>query len=127
MQTENVNLTNNEWSVLECLWASAPKTVMQLVNLQKERMGWAKSTTTTMITRMEAKGLIYCVSGGKARLYYPNVNREAAVYVETTSFLNKVYQGSIGMMMNTLVEKSTLSKEEIQELYKILQKAEDPS
>lgn len=124
MQEQNVSLTNSEWSIMDCLWGEAPQTVMQLVKLQKERVGWAKSTTTTMISRMEAKGLIYFENGQKAKLYFPNVNRDAAILEETANFLNKVYRGSVGMMMNTLVEGARLTKEEIQELYDILQKAE---
>lgn len=125
MQVHNVSLTDSEWSIMECLWDEAPKTVMQLVNLQKERVGWAKSTTTTTVSRMEAKGLIYYENGIKARLYFPNVNREAAVIDETTNFLNKVYRGSVGMMMSTMIERSKLSEDDIRELYDIIKKAEE--
>jgi len=125
MQEPSVSLTDTEWSIMECLWDDAPKSVMQLVSLQKERVGWAKSTTSTMVTRMEAKGLIYYENGEKARLYFPNVNREAAVIEETTNFLNKVYRGSVGMMMSTMMERSKLSKDDIQELYNIIKKAEE--
>ena len=44
---------------------------------------------------------------------------------ETRSFLNKVYRGSVGLMMSALTQDRALSKEEIDELYEILRKAEE--
>lgn len=42
---------------------------------------------------------------------------------ETKGFLQKVYRGSLGMMVNAMVEDQALSEEEIQELYGILERA----
>ena len=42
---------------------------------------------------------------------------------ETRGFLQKVYRGSLGMMINAMVEDQALSQEEIQELYDILEQA----
>ena len=42
---------------------------------------------------------------------------------ETRGFLQKVYRGSLGMMVNAMVEDQALSEEEIQELYGILEQA----
>ena len=58
--------------------------------------------------------------GGKARQYYPKIRREEAALAETEHLLSRVYKGSVGMMMSTLVRKRDLTKEEIQELYDIL-------
>ncbi|BBI30971.1 transcriptional regulator [Cohnella abietis] len=112
---------------MECLWEETPRTVMQIVNRLKEETGWAKSTITTLVSRMEAKGLLYYKDGRKAREYYPAITRNEAAISETESLLSRVYRGSVGMMMNTLVEKKPLTKNEIEELYAILQKAEEAS
>ena len=37
--------------------------------------------------------------------------------------MQKVYRGSLGMMVNAMVEDKALSKEDIQELYDILEQA----
>lgn len=120
-----INLTGGEWSVMECLWEEEPRTVTQLSKYLKESVGWAKSTSITMVTRMEAKGLVYFEDGSKAKLYYPAVRREDAVTQETKNFLGKVYRGSVGVMMNAMVDRKELTKEEIDELYAILGKAEE--
>ena len=125
MSGTNTDLTNAEWNVMECLWEQAPRTVVQIAKYLKETVGWAKSTSTTMISRMEAKGLLRHEDGGRAKLYYPNLRREDAVVRETDSFINRVYRGSVGMLMSAIVEREQLSKQEIDELYALLQKAEE--
>ena len=124
MNKENIELTKTEWLVLECLWEESPKTVMQIVKDMKERADWAKSTSTTMVKRMTEKGLLRFEEGEKARLYYPMVDQEEAIHQETESFLDRVYQGSIGMMMSAMVKKNHLSEKDIAELHALLDEAE---
>lgn len=123
----DLNLTNSEWYVLDCLWDSAPMTVMQLVAALQKKVGWAKSTTITTLSRMEAKGLLRSEAQGRGKQYYPTVERREATRRETRSFLDRVYRGSVGLMMSAMTDGATLTKEEIDELYAILQKAEEGS
>ncbi len=118
-------ITNSEWYVLDCLWEKHPQTVMQLTAALGARVGWAKSTTITTLRRMEGKGLLHCVQKGRTRYYAPAVEREGAVLRETRSFLDKVYRGSVGLMVSAMAQENALSKEEIEELYEILHKAEE--
>ena len=122
---DDINLTNSEWYVLDCLWEKSPMTVMELVAALGERLGWAKSTTITTLRRMEDKGLVRCTVEGRTKHYAPAVPREKAARGETRSFLDKVYQGSVGLMMSALAQDRALSKQEIDELYEILRKAEE--
>ena len=122
---DNINLTNSEWYVLDCLWERSPMTVMELVAALGDRPGWAKSTTITTLRRMEDKGLVHCDLEGRTKHYTPMVSRDRAARRETRSFLDKVYRGSVGLMMSALAEDQALSKAEIDELYEILRKAEE--
>ena len=122
---DHINLTNSEWYVLDCLWERSPQTVMELVAALHDRLGWAKSTTITTLRRMEDKGLVLCTVEGRTKHYAPAVQRENAVRGETRSFLDKVYRGSVGLMVSALAEDKALSRAEIDELYEILRKAEE--
>ena len=118
---EPIKLTGSEWSVLDCLWRENPQTVMQMVaNL----VGWAKSTTITTLRRMEEKGLVHCEISGKGKSYTPAVEQESAVISETKSFLDRVYRGSVGLMMSAMAQRQELTREEIAELREILAQAE---
>ena len=124
---KNVSLTPAEWHLMECLWEQVPRTSWEVVDYLKADMGWSKSTTLTMLRRMTEKGLIRCEEGGEVRLYSPLVAREDALLQETEDFLSRVYKGSVGMLMSTLTKRQNLSREEIRELYAILEEAERKS
>ena len=79
----------------------------------------------TMLKRLEAKGAVRHEEGERAKLFYPSVERDGAVLEETRGFLNRVYQGSLSLMVNAMVSSSELSDEEIEDLKAILDKAEE--
>lgn len=119
-----VHLTASEWNVLECLWRHSPQTVMELVAELKCRVGWAKSTTITTLRRMEEKGLVRSETIGKAKHYTPIVAREEAEIEETHTFLDRVYRGSVGLMVSTMARRQALTQEDIAQLRAILDQAE---
>ncbi len=117
-------LTPGEWRVMECLWMG-PKTLMELVRTLKDSAGWAKSTVTTMVRRMEEKGLIGYETAGRAKVFRPLLAREDAAAAETDSLLERAFHGSVGLLVSSLVERSSLSQADIEELYSILDRAEE--
>ena len=124
---KEIRVTNSEWYVTSCLWEENPRTLMQLVPILKERVGWSKSTCATMVRRMAEKKLIGYKEEGKTKYFFPKVRKEEVVVQETRDFLQRIYDGSIGMMMSALVQQNDLSKEDIQELQEILKAAEQES
>lgn len=122
---EEVRVTNKEWYVMNCLWEESPRTLMQLVPLLAESVGWSKSTCATMVRRMTEKKLIGYKENGKTKYFFPKVKKEDVVVQETRDFLQRIYDGSIGMMMSALVDQNNLSSKDIQELQEILKEAED--
>ena len=125
MKEKEIGLSNSEWHIMENLWESFPKTATQLIKAMETETGWAKSTTKTVLKRMEKKGFIGYREGEKAREYYPLINREEVVESETSSFLNRIYNGSLGLLVNTLVKKQDLSESEMEELYNIIKEARE--
>ncbi len=123
-EKNEISLSNSEWVIMEYLWDQAPLTVTQIAKAMEDKTGWAKSTTKTLISRMETKGYLFFEDGGKARRYYPAVERSEVVLAETESFLSRLFNGSLGMMVNTLVDQNNLSQGEIKELRAILDKTE---
>lgn len=116
-------VTQNEWHIMELLWHS-PRTLMELVTLLSEQQGWAKSTVTTMIRRMDAKGLITYTTQGRTKLFAPIVSREDAVLRETSSLLQKAYHGSVGLLVSAMAHRNELTQKDIDELYAVLKEAE---
>lgn len=118
-------LTGGEWNVMRELWEESPQTVMQLVARLSERVGWAKSTTITTLRRMEAKRLVAVEQTARGKSYAPLVAEADAAVSETRSFLERVYRGSVGLMVSALAEREELSDEELAELRDVLRRAEE--
>ena len=121
---DGMKLTVSEWNILNCLWEYGPCTVMRIVEEMKRTVGWARSTTITTLGRMEAKGLVRREQASQGKPYIPLVERDQAALVETHSFLNRVYQGSVGMMMSAMIKQEGLSQQQIAQLRAILDEAE---
>lgn len=124
MEKAAIQLTPAEWQIMEQLWDGS-KTLMELVGQLKESVGWAKSTVSTMVVRMEMKKLLSYDSVGRTRHYYPLVSREDAVVDATNTLLDRAYKGSLGMLVSTMIRQNGLNKADIAELYDILSEVEE--
>jgi len=124
MSKQNVNLTSAEWSVMECLWDCSPLTGREVTELMHERCGWSRSTTLTLLSRMEAKGAVAGDSDSGKKSFHPLVCREDAALQETEDFLDRVYKGSLSLMVSSITRKQSLPQEEIDELYALLKELE---
>ena len=120
MGVNMVKLADAEWNIMELLWDKGPLTTMEIIRELENSIGWNKSTTMTLLRRMNDKGSIHFENDNKTKKYYPNFGRDEAELEEAKFFLNKHYKGKIGIMVSNLINQEALSKEEIEELYDIL-------
>ena len=118
-----VSLSDGEWKIMNSLWESGESTITELTARLGKETGWDKHIIITMLGRMEKKEAVAHKQGGRAKVFYPLVSREEVSMQETRGFLEKVYRGSLGMMVNAMVADQALSEQEIQELYDILEQA----
>jgi len=121
---EKINLSEGEWRLMKPMWASSPRTIAELVREVAPDTGWTKTTVFVMLKRLIAKGAVRMEEGERAHLYHPLVKRADVTMEETESFLSRVYDGSIGMMVSSLAGSRALSEQDIAELRAILDAAE---
>lgn len=69
MTEQNINLTNTEWSLMECPWEAAPRTGREATDYLRKHVGWTRSTTLTMLRRMAEKGLLCCEDKDGIKIY----------------------------------------------------------
>ncbi len=124
MERKHVSLTNAEWNIMECLWEASPRSGKEAWEHLSQSVGWKRSTTLTMLRRMTQKGLLLCETKDGVNVYFPLVKREDAVIKETEDFLNRVYNGSVSMMVSAMAKRQKLTEEELEELYAVLREIE---
>lgn len=124
MKEQSIALTEAEWTVMECLWEKSPRTGRETVAWLEQKMGWTRSTTLTMLRRLEAKGAVEGNTEGDLKTFRPLVAREEVAVRETENLLDRAYKGSLSLLVSSLTRKQSLPQREIDELYAILREME---
>ena len=124
MKDRQIALTEAEWSVMECLWEKSPRTGRETVAWLEQKMGWTRSTTLTMLRRLEAKGAVTGDTNGELKTFRPLIAREEVAIRETENLLDRAYKGSLSLLVSSLTKKQSLPQKEIDELYAILKEME---
>lgn len=125
MKKRKISLTDAEWSVMECLWEKSPRTGRETVDWLNKRMGWTRSTSLTLLRRLEEKGAVVGDTQNGLKAFRPLITKEDVAVQETENLLDRAYKGSLSLLVSSLAKKQTLPQEEIDELYAILQKMEE--
>ena len=118
---EHLRLSDGEWKLMKTLWQHQPRTLAELVAALDAETGWSRAT---ILKRLIAKGAVTMDDSGKFQQYSAAITYSDVEPEETEAFLSKVYGGSVGMMVSNLVDRGTLSEQDIQELKAILDAAE---
>ena len=120
----DLHLSDGEWKLMKVLWQQSPRTLGALVAALAPTTGWSKATVFMMLKRLIAKGAVTMDDSGRFQQYSAAITYSDVEPEETEAFLSKVYGGSVGMMVSNLVDRGTLSEQDIQELKAILDAAE---
>ena len=111
-------LFDSEAKVMEIIWAKSPISAKDISLIAAETIGWNKNTTYTVIKKLEAKGFIQRDDPGF--ICTPLVSQSQMQKIEAASLVNKVFGGSRKALFSALLEDEPLSKEEINELRKLI-------
>ena len=121
---EHIQLSDGEWKIMKLLWSSSPRSLRELTDALEQETGWSRPTIHVMLRRLIAKGAVRVDETKTIHAYDPCIRREDIAPAETESFIDRVYDGSVGMLFSALTERKSLSHKEIDELRQILDAAE---
>ena len=116
-------ISNAEWNIMNQLWEQESSTITKLTAALKESTGWTQATVITLLKRLMEKGCVAYQEIGRTKHFYAIVQKEDIVREETESLIERAYHGSVGLLVNALVQQYDLSEEEIKELNAIIKKA----
>ncbi len=115
-----MRLTDAEWKIADCLWKNESMTITELTRELRPSTGWTKNTIITLLKRMTEKGAVTYIQEDRAKRFCPAIDRTEAELEETTSFLDKVYKGNVGLMISNLIDSDQLTDEQLEELKRII-------
>ena len=111
-----------ELEVLKAIWSMEEATSSQIVEKLVNTTDWKPKTIQTLITRLVSKDAINVdKTNKKSYIYTPNISEEEYKKYANDSFLKKLYNGSVNLMISTFIKDNKLSKEDIEDLKKMLE------
>lgn len=102
-----------------------PRTIMQITAELEPKTGWTKHAVISFLKRMEKKGEASWVEEGRTRAYSPAYPKGVAAAEEGERVLDRVFGGSLWLMVSSMAGSRGLSEEEFAELTDILKRAEE--
>ncbi len=118
-------ISDAEWEVMDVLWEQSPSTSAEVCERVCGRMQWSPRTVKTLLARLVKKGVISFTPDGNRYVYHPLIPRSRYVLEEAKSFMERVFGGETTPMLVHFVRRAQLTKEEIDELRRVLDEKEE--
>lgn len=119
----DVKLHDAELKVMDVIWREGTVSAKHIYQVLKEKYGYSRSATYTLIKR--------CIDKQAIERMEPNflckalVTKEETQMLETTELINKLYNGSADQLVASILGKPDLSQEGLQRLRKMVEDWED--
>jgi len=120
----SIRMTAAEWEIMTVVWERAPVAASAVFAELRESKQWTLATVRTLLRRLVNKGAVAQQFDGRRHIYRPLVTMEACVHQESQSFWDRILGRAPSAALIHLVQKAELSKEDIQELRRILREKE---
>ncbi|MGL4344919.1 MAG: BlaI/MecI/CopY family transcriptional regulator [Cellulosilyticaceae bacterium] len=113
-------ISEAEYEVMKIIWDKAPISTNDVVSELVETTTWSGKTVQSLLARLVKKGALDYEKSSRVFVYTPLVKEEEYLEKESTTFLERFYNGALSSMVVNFLEQDKLSKNDIQELRKIL-------
>jgi len=116
-----MDISKTELEVMQVVWDQAPATadgIIQRLNTNKE---WHEKTVKTLLNRLTKKGALGFNKVGRVYEYYPLIEKQTYQEKETQSFIQRLFRGRLSPLVAGFAKREDLSKEDIDELKKLIE------
>lgn len=115
-------ISEAEFEVMKVVWKHAPISTNEVTEILTKTTSWRPKTIQTLLKRLVTKGALSYQKQSRVFIYTPLVEEDEYVSQESSSFLNRYYDGNITTMLSAFLENDKLSKTEIDILRSLLSK-----
>lgn len=121
---KDISIAETEWKVMEVLWQESMLTIGE-IRARLADTGWSDSTIKTLVRRLTQKGALDIDDTEGQFRYCPAVNETECKQKETKSLVDRIYHGSVKLLMANLISDSSLTEEETKQLMDIIDKMDE--
>lgn len=113
-------ISEAEFEVMKIVWKYAPISTNEITERLTKITSWSPKTIQTLIKRLVTKGVLSYEKQSRVFVYTPLVQEGEYIGQESTSFLDRFYNGDIKAMLSAYLENDRLSESDIDALRKLL-------
>ena len=116
-----MQISEAESVVMEVLWRGSPRSSEEVVVELSRDQDWQVSTIKTLLGRLVKKGAVRAAKDGRRFSYSPVLTREAWVHGQSSSLLERVFDGRLAPLIAHFTETRKLSRKDIAEVRRLLE------
>lgn len=113
-------ISEAEFEIMKVVWKYAPINTNEITQRLTRTTTWSPKTIQTLIKRLVTKGALTYEKQSRVFVYTPLVNKDEYIGQESSSFLNRFYDGDISAMVSAYMDHDQLSEKEISTLRSLL-------
>ena len=113
-------ISEAEFEVMKIVWKYAPISTNEITEKLLQTTNWSPKTIQTLIKRLVSKGALTYEKQSRMFVYTPLVKEREYIGQESSSFLNRYYNGDITAMVSAYIENDKLSESELDTLRTLL-------
>lgn len=120
-----IRISEAEAVVMEVLWERHPLSADEVITRLSGGNEWAEATVKTLLNRLLNKGAIRADKDGRRYLYSPRVQRDAWLLEESSSLIERLFDGRVAPLVAHFSQHQRLSRDDVAELRKLLEELHD--
>lgn len=117
---EEMKLSDSECRLISVIWEEEPINSTELVKCCERKYGWKKSTTYTILKKLEQKGAVI----NKGALVCSLADRQQVIQTESSGLLRRT-GSSVPEFFAAFLKDRKLTAEEAERIYKMIQEAQE--
>jgi predicted transcriptional regulator len=118
----DIRLGRLELQIMNVVWDKGNATVHDVKDTISRGRKPAYSTILTMMRKLEAKGYLSHDVDDRTYVYQPTISRQTVRQGIIGDLLDRLFEGSPLLLLNSLVEQNRISEEELREIRKLISK-----
>ena len=113
-------ISEAEFEVMKIVWKYAPVNTNEITEHLTRTTSWSPKTIQTLIKRLVNKGALSYEKQSRVFVYTTLLELKEYIGHESSSLLNRFYDGNISKMLSAYIESDKLSENEIDTLRSLL-------
>ena len=114
---ETPKVYESEYRFCRILWDNEPVRSTELVKLCREKLGWSKATTYTVIRRLSERGVLKNENAVVTSL----ISKEELEIAEIDELMDKRFNGSLPAFVAAFMRQQNLSEKQMEEIMRIIE------